>query len=147
MDQQNFRSSRLLSITIAAAVLGLGGTGRATESPPPAEQHSPARVAPRKQAPPAVPAAADDDAYRCHPSEDIACTIVRETTHGTLIVTMRPAGPSAPTPAWMVISGSPPTVGPHPGGTVYVVPTVTFEPPPPGHQVALMPANGAPILE
>ena len=148
MNHPIFCSRRLLSITITAAVLGLGSAGRAAESPPPADQHSPGHITPKKQPATSAQAAADDDPYRCHPSEDVACTIVRETAHGTLIVTMRPAGPAAPTPAWMVISGTPPTIGPHPGGTVYVVPSATFaDPPSPGHQVALMPANGAPILE
>jgi hypothetical protein len=89
-------------------------------SPPEGTEHRVPKKAVAQQAAPR-PAEADDP-YRCHPSEDISCTVVRETAQGTLIVTMRPKGQSALTPAWMVVSGAPPSPGPHPAGTIYVVP-------------------------
>ena len=111
-------------------------------------EQSPEHRAPKKAAPPppAPRAAAAEDPYRCHPSEDISCTVVRETSQGTLIVTLRPKGQSAGTPAWMVINGAPPSAGPHPGGTVYVVPN-TADTELLAHQTAYRSANGAPILD
>jgi hypothetical protein len=87
------------------------------------------------------------DPYRCHPAEDISCTVVRETPLGTVIVTLRPSGTVAKPAAWSVVSGAPP--GPAGaaaiGGTIYVVPASSADPrilpPLPG------PANGAPILD
>jgi hypothetical protein len=148
-------SAALAGAAVAAVVMGITGIGHAADTGNVPDERAPARVAPKKQvaiAPPAASPApappATDDPYRCHPSEDIACTIVRETLSGTLIVTLRPVSPRAAAPAWTVVSGAPPTPGPHPGGTVYVVPNVApSETASWPHQVALMPANGAPILE
>jgi hypothetical protein len=88
-----------------------------------------------------------DDPYRCHPSEDVSCTVVRETAQGTLIVTVRPKGHSGVIPAWVVISGTPPSPGPHPAGTVYVVPNGPPDAEAMAPQVALAPPNRAPILD
>ncbi|HVT06126.1 MAG TPA: hypothetical protein VHO67_01650 [Polyangia bacterium] len=90
---------------------------------------------------------AAEDAYRCHPSEDISCTVIRETAGGTMIVTFRPAGQSAVSPAWMVVSGAPPSPGPHPPGTIWVVPSSTDQAKPSAQEQALNSPNGAPILD
>jgi hypothetical protein len=88
------------------------------------------------------------DSYACHPTEDVACTIVRETADGTVIVTMHPAGTMAPVPTWSVVSGSPPG-GSRAGGTIYVVPAVNAvtEASIGIGQPLMVTANGAPILE
>jgi hypothetical protein len=158
----DLRPLRLAGALLCAAVLT---AAPAAAQAPPASDASPAAQLPRlsslprdaKALPPPVvkPAAARErvarpapDPYRCHPTEDIACTVVRETPQGTVIVTMRPAGAAAkPAAIWSVVSGSPP--GPAGvtalGGTIYVVPTSSPEPRAdlshPG------PANGAPILD
>jgi hypothetical protein len=84
------------------------------------------------------------DPYRCQ-ADDVACTVVRETTRGLVVVTLRPQGTTARPAVWSVVSGTPPGADEALGGTVYVVPTTRPEPraelPPPGA------ANGAPILD
>jgi hypothetical protein len=114
-----------------------------------AEQPGPEQQAPQKTAaqPVAPRPVAADDPYRCHPSEDISCTVVRETTQGTLIVTRRPPRRSGRAPAWIVINAAPPSPGPHPGGTVYVVPNATPDVESVPHQVAWTTPNGAPIID
>jgi hypothetical protein len=87
------------------------------------------------------------DPYRCRPSEDIACTVVRETPSGIVIMTMRSPGAAARPVVWSVVSGRPPGAPDLEGGTVYVVPT---SPPYPEARATLPPlgpANGAPILD
>jgi len=114
----------------------------ATATPPPANPATRPPAVPREHVARPAP-----DPYRCHPMEDIACTVVRETPQGTVIVTMRPAGAAAKPAVWSVVSGTPPgPVGVTAlGGTIYVVPTVSPEP-----RADLQhpgPANGAPILD
>jgi len=157
MDKRTSLSVSVVVIATLAAfaglMVGLSARAPAAETSPsgPGER-GPDHLMPKRATlaanqPVAPRLAPADDPYRCHPSEDISCTVVRETAQGTLIVTVRPGGRSALTPAWMVISGTPPTPGPHPGGTVYVVPNTSADAEPMPHQAALMPANGAPILE
>jgi hypothetical protein len=138
-----------LSVAAIIATLTLGLPALAAETSPagpvaPAPEH---RAAPKKVAtqPVAPRPAAAEDPYRCNQA-DVSCTVVRETAQGTLIVTVRPTGQSAIIPAWLVISGAPPSPGPHPGGKVYVVPS-SAEPEPTAHQAALTYVNGAPILD
>jgi hypothetical protein len=141
------------SFTLSAAVIALlalcGPAGAAEAGAADAAKPVPEHAVRKKAAtqPVAPHPAAAEDAYRCHPNEDIACTVVRETAAGTMIVTYRPAARSATTPAWMIVSGPPPSAGPQPGGTIYVVPTSTREPAPLPQQAALMYVNGAPILD
>ena len=116
------------------------GTGQAAASAAPA-------VPQKANAAPAAPRPAAENPYRCNPSQDIACTVIRETAQGTLIVTMRQRGHSAVAPAWVVISGAPPSPGPHLGGTVYVVPNSTESAQPIPQQAAMIESNGAPILD
>jgi len=105
----------------------------------------PARREPRRANP------GDSDAYRCHPNEDIACTVVRETAQGMTIVTMRPGGQASSAASWSVVSGTPAGATAFPGGIIYVVPTVS--PAPPQFQAMAQTqeptytANNAPILE
>lgn len=156
MDKRTSMSrSAVVVITLVVAIagfgFGLGSPARAAETSPsgPGER-GPEHLAPKKPAanqPMAPRPTAAEDPYRCHPTEDVSCTVVRETLQGTLIVTMRPGSHSDYAPAWMVISGAPPSPGPHPGGTVYVVPNTTADAEPMPHQAVLLPANGAPILE
>jgi len=150
MDKPTPPKATSRTAVVAAMILTLGSlAGARTAFADPSGGGAPKKAAPATVHPaPPAPAEADD-AYRCHPSEDVACTIIRETAQGTLIVTMRPGGASSAAPAWTVISGAPPTLGPHPGGTVYVVPNASpsSETASWAHEAALMPANGAPILE
>ena len=94
---------------------------------------------------------ADADAYRCHPSEDIACTVVRETAHGVTVMTMRAGRSPSQAAAWSVVRGAPPGAVAYPGGIIYVVPTT---PPASSEYQALAQtpefvytANNSPILE
>ncbi len=130
-----------ISLSVLAAVLATSTVAipaRAADTSVPGVQKKAA-------ADPVAPRPAPPDPYRCQPSQDISCTVVRETAQGTLIVTVRRGG--ARTPAWMVISGTPPSPGPHPGGTVYVVPASTAEAPPTDRQAVALSPNGAPIIE
>jgi len=142
-------SLSLSAAVIATLTLCLPALAAETSPSGPGAAGGPEHQEPKKAAPkpPAPRPAATDDPYRCHPSEDVACTVVRETSQGTVIVTVRPRGRSALTPAWMVVSGTPPSPGPHPGGTVYVVPNTTADAEPTPHQAALVSSNGAPILD
>ena len=139
------------SLSVSAAVIATlvmclpavaAETGASGPGAPAPEHRAPKKVANQPIAP-RSPAA--EDPYRCNPA-DISCTVVRETAQGTLVVTVRPTGQSAVIPAWLVISGAPPTPGPHPGGKVYVVPSTggDAEPSP---QAVLANVNGAPILD
>jgi hypothetical protein len=107
----------------------------------------PARREPRR-AP-----AQDNDPYRCHPNEDIACTVVRETAQGLTIITLRPGRPATPMSAasWSVVGSAPPGGTAYPGGIIYVVPTVPTAPPQfqalAQTQELFTTANYAPILE
>jgi hypothetical protein len=108
----------------------------------------PARREPRRAA------AQDNDPYRCHPNEDIACTVVRETAQGMTIVTVRPGRPAMPMSAasWSVVGAAPPGGTAYPGGIIYVVPTVQTVPPQfqalaQTQEPAFSTANYAPILE
>jgi hypothetical protein len=108
----------------------------------------PARREPRRAA------AQDSDPYRCHPNEDIACTVVRETAQGMTIVTLRPGRPAMPMSAasWSVVGGAPPGGTAYPGGIIYVVPTAPIVPPQfqalaQTQEPAFTTANYAPILE
>lgn len=121
-----------------AAALTIGVQARAAE---PLAEHQ----VPSKTAAPAAPTPTPDP-YRCHPSQDISCTVVRETADGTLIITLRRRGPGARTPAWTVINGAPPSPPQVAGGTVYVVPNSTPEASSVNRQASLSP-NGAPILD
>jgi len=146
MDERaslSFSAVLIASLTLCFPALGAETSAGAPGVP--AAEHQAAKKA--AAAPVAPRPAAADDPYRCRPSEDVACTVVRETAQGTLIVTMRPARHSAVAPAWVVISGSPPSAGPHPGGTVYVVPNSPADGQTVPHQAALIPPNGAPILD
>jgi len=155
----DLRRLRLAGALLCAAVLTAAPAAAQAPPAPQASSGPPVSSLPKdpKASPPAVaakPAAARErvarpapDPYRCHPTEDIACTVVRETPQGTVIVTMRPAGAVTKPAVWSVVSGTPP--GPAGvtalGGTIYVVPTSSPEPRAdfthPG------PANGAPILD
>ena len=96
---------------------------------------------------------ADSDMYRCHPNEDIACTVVRETPEGMTIVTMRPGGATAIPASWSVVSGTPPGANAYPGGIIYVVPQPPTGPPRfdatarSDRDATLVTANDAPILD
>src|SRR4051794_4108136 len=99
------RASRLSAAAAAATLtlaLASAGFARTADHPPATAANKPLPVAP--------PAGPPDDTGRCHPQEDIACTVVRETARGTVIVTVRSFGGSAtaPSPSWTVISGAPP---------------------------------------
>jgi hypothetical protein len=165
MQKTAVRSSAMvLGVTIALVGNGgFGGPARAADKNSPALAHArtpePKRAdrsgtpadpahpaAPRRdQAPATSPSPSTTE---CHLAEDIACTIVRETADGTLIVTIHPGGMSAPAPAWSVISGAPPGTWTRTGGTIYVVPTLTMvSNAGGGDQAVLVTANGAPILE
>jgi len=151
-EPKNTMSKRtVLSVSAAVvAALTICVPALATETSPSGAEAGAAAPPPeapvaKKAAPVPRPAPADDP-YRCHPSQDVSCTVVRETSQGTLIVTMRPKGQSGRAPAWIVVSGAPPSGGPHRGGTVYVVPS-DADAEPMTRQAALMPPNGAPILD
>jgi hypothetical protein len=131
-----------LAICLPARAAGTAAAPAQTTTQAPTQV--PTKTPPPAPAPHPAPA---DDPFRCHPSQDIACTIVRETVQGTLIVTVRPKGRSGTAPAWTVVSGAPPSAGPHPGGTVYVVPSSGADGESTFHQAALMTSNGAPILD
>ena len=139
------RTSLSVSAVVATLIMGLPALAAQTGPSRPPDQAAEHQVAKKAAPQPAVPRPAPLDPYRCQPSQDISCTVVRETAQGTLIVTMRRAGPARP-PAWTVISGAPPLPGQHPGGTVYVVPNGTPDPASSDHQAWLLP-NGAPILD
>jgi hypothetical protein len=81
---------------------------------------------PPQPAPPPPVAPRPPDPYRCHPKEDIACTVVRETARGLVIVTLRPSATKSRPAAWSVVSGPPPGMPEAAGGTVYVVPTIQW---------------------
>ncbi len=145
----NNRTSRAVVVLVAAVLMMTGLPARAAEPVSiPAGGQTAEHPAPKK-APPALPAPrrARVDPDGCQPAQDIACTVVRETAQGTLIVTMRRTGPAARPPAWIVVSGVPPTAGAHPGGTVYVVPNGPAEPPHADREAAVIAPNGAPILD
>jgi hypothetical protein len=112
-------------------------TGKAAAIKP-----APVKTLALKPAPPAA-----DDAYRCHPSDDIACTVVRETAEGLVIATLRGPGAHTDPPNWSVVSGVPPAPVNGARGTVYVVPTATFTPAYHGGSMPLPLPNGAPILD
>jgi hypothetical protein len=103
---------------------------------------------PPQPAPSPPPAPRPPDPYRCHPKEDIACTVVRETARGMVIVTLRPSAAKSRPAAWSVVSGPPPGIPEAAGGTVYVVPTIQW---PSEARTSQQPivatANGAPILD
>lgn len=94
---------------------------------------------------------ADGDAYRCHPNEDIACTVVRETARGVTVTTMRPGRSPSQAASWSVVRGAPPGAVAYPGGIIYVVPTTS--PAPSAFQglaetiESAYTANNSPILE
>ncbi len=144
-----FNQTSLSVFAVVIAALTTGGPALATETTPGGTGQAAAEPAvPQKaNAAPAAPRPAADNPYRCNPSQDLACTIVRETAQGTLIVTMRQKGHSAVAPAWVVISGAPPSSGPHLGGTVYVVPNSSESAQPIPQQAAAIASNGAPILD
>lgn len=162
---QHTRGARTLTFAMALALaltLAVADRTAATEAPPmPSETAKPAgkAAAPSEKrasdarTPKKVSGAAaeEDAAYRCRPDEDIACTVVRETAQGVLIVTFRPAGTAQERKTWAVVSGTPTGVQAAGGGTVYVVPSLPqnlaagpFHSP--GAVAASLP-NGAPILE
>ncbi|HEX3695190.1 MAG TPA: hypothetical protein VH374_07355 [Polyangia bacterium] len=66
---------------------------------------------------------ATDALYRCHLDEDTACTIVRQTAQGVVILTYRPPGIASSTSSWSVVinepTGASQIVRP---GTVTIVP-------------------------
>jgi hypothetical protein len=103
---------------------------------------APLKTVTLKPAPPAT-----DDPYRCHPSADIACTVVRETADGLVIATLRGPGVREDAPNWSVVSGAPPAPATTARGTVYVVPTATFTPAYHDGPLPMPLANGAPILD
>jgi hypothetical protein len=138
-----------------AATFAWGG-GLGLHAPPPGTE-PPRQVegALAERPPDARPAAGSDlDApERCRPEQDIACTIVRETRRGVVVVTFRPAAAGLERAAWSVISGAPAggSAGGTPGGTIYVVPALAQNqtPPPSPNSLALnipLP-NGAPIID
>jgi hypothetical protein len=140
------------SLSVCAVVIAALTTGRpalAAETTPGHTGQAAAEpaVPQRANAAPAAPRPPAENPYRCNPSQDIACTIIRETAQGTLIVTMRQRGHSAVAPTWVVISGAPPSSGPHLGGTVYVVPNSSESAQPVSEQAAAIASNGAPILD
>jgi hypothetical protein len=148
------RAFRLFGLLVAAAAVVTGTSShearaQETRPAPPATRPPLARAstavvrrpAEAKPAPPATSATPDPDPYRCHPNEDIACTVVRETLQGLVIATFRGRPEEAGT--WTVVSSPPPGAPYTPGGTVYVVPsiprTAAAQPP--------LPPNGAPIID
>jgi hypothetical protein len=112
---------------------------RPSTTPTPAVRRTAEAKPPGHPAPAAV--ASDSDPYRCHPNEDVACTVVRETAQGLVIATFR--GRPEEGGSWTVVSSPPPGAPYTPGGTVYVVPsiprTAAAQPP--------LPPNGAPIID
>ncbi|HEY2902617.1 MAG TPA: hypothetical protein VGL59_18675 [Polyangia bacterium] len=66
---------------------------------------------------------ATDALYRCHLDEDTACTIVRQTARGVVVLTYRPPGVVPSSSSWSVVinepTGASQTVRP---GTVTIVP-------------------------
>jgi len=145
MDKRTSLSmSAVVIAVLTACVPARAAETRAADPAKPAPEH-----AVRKKTTTAVAAhpLVDEDAYRCHPSEDISCTVIRETAAGTMIVTLRPAAQSAVSPAWMVVSGVPPSAGPHPPGTIWVVPSSAGQAEPSPQEQALNSINGAPILD
>jgi hypothetical protein len=131
----------------AASTTASGAAAATSTSASPAGAHA---GPPRREA--RRPATADNDAYRCHPNEDIACTVVRETATGMTIMTMRPGGGIAPPSSWSVVSGTPPGASAYPGGIIYVVPTTPtgaprFEAGTGERDGMLATANDAPILD
>jgi hypothetical protein len=110
-------------------------------SPAPAVA-TPVAATPPPRRPPARLASAGGDQYRCHPDEDIACTIVRETSRGLVISTVRPIRTQG---SWSVVSGVPAGSEMVTGGTIYVVPSaaaVTRD-----RDESITYPNGAPILD
>ena len=162
----------LMTIMAAPALFGADvfaadPEARAGKDKPALVEKRPAATRPNKSRPNAGGAAAvrvDGDASsRCRPDEDIACTVVRETAQGVLIVTYRASARAAGASAserktWAVVSGAPAGASSATAGTVYVVPSlpqnqVAATSPAtglaPGHASAVTVAlpNGAPILE
>ncbi|HVY37401.1 MAG TPA: hypothetical protein VHM31_05680 [Polyangia bacterium] len=146
MDKRTSLSMSAVVIVLMTWVSARAAETRAADAPKPAPEHAVRKKAATTQSVAPHPLAADD-AYRCHPSEDISCTVIRETAGGTMIVTLRPAGQSAVSPAWIVVSGAPPSPGPHPPGTIWVVPSSTGQAEPSPQGQALNDVNGAPILD
>jgi hypothetical protein len=163
-DRAFFVPSALTAVAVAVAVIFIGAgmtrDARAQESPsPPAVDLTDARrpttrVAAAPKTPPEAkraPAAATTttattttaaaDPYRCHPYEDLACTVVRETVHGLVIATVRSAPEEAS--SWTIVSAAPPGTFAAPGGTVYIVPTATRT----AAVSSPRPPNGAPIID
>lgn len=147
LEVMNKRISVLVSVALAPLTIGIPARAAETGASRGGEAAAEHQVPRKAAAEPAPPRPAPADPYRCQPSQDISCTVVRETAQGTLIVSMRRGGPGARLPEWVVISGAPPLQGRHPGGTVYVVPNDAAEVQPLDHQADVTSPNGAPILE
>ena len=137
-------SAVVIAVLTACVPARAAETGAADPAKPPPEHAVRKKTATQPVAPHRL---VDEDASRCHPSEDISCTVIRETAAGTMIVTFRPAAQSAVSPAWIVVSGAPPSAGPHPPGTIWVVPSSTGQAEPSPQEQVVNYVNGAPILD
>jgi hypothetical protein len=147
----------LVMIVVAAPVI-VGGDAfaadsevRATKTRPAAVEKRPATTrATKKESP---ERADGDGSSRCRPEEDIACTVVRETAQGVLIVTYRASATGTAATerkTWAVVSGAPAGASAASAGTVYVVPSLPQnQVAATGHSLAVTASlpNGAPILE
>jgi hypothetical protein len=149
----------LVTLVVAAPVI-FGGDTLAADSevraaktrPALFEKHPVTTRATKKESP--ADARADGDASsRCRPDEDIACTVIRETAQGVLIVTYRASATGAAATerkTWAVVSGAPAGAPAASAGTVYVVPSLPQnQVAATGHSATATAAlpNGAPILE
>jgi len=178
-NQMLERTAAMLGlVTIVAAPAMFGAdvfaadpAARAGKDKPAVVEKRAAATRPNKVHPSAgvsAPVRVDGDASaRCRPDEDIACTVVRETAQGVLIVTYRAAastagGAASERKTWAIVSGTPAGASSASAGTVYVVPSlpqnqVAATGHSPGHSPGLPPGlppavtvalpNGAPILE
>lgn len=159
----------LMTIIAAPAIFTLGADVFAAEPEARADKDKPAASAAiekrpavtranRSRANPGGAATArveGDVSTRCRPEEDIACTVVRETAQGVLIVTYRASAATGGAAAserktWAVVSGAPAGASSANAGTVYVVPSLPQnQVAATGHAATVTVAlpNGAPILE
>jgi hypothetical protein len=94
-------------------------------------------------------AGGDEDLYRCHLDEDTACTVVRQTPQGVVVLSYRSAVAGDKPEGWSVVIGNG-MVGSRaaPPGTVMIVPATPAVPMASSGARSSSPApNGAPILE
>ena len=98
-------SAVVIAVLTACVPARAAETGAADPAKPPPE-HAVRKIATQPVAPHRL---VDEDAYRCHPSEDTPVRSFARRPAGTMIVTLRPAGQSAVSPAWIVVSGAPPS--------------------------------------